>query len=504
MLNIVQTDKGLIQGIPCGNPAYTVFKGIPFAKPPVGDLRWEAPQDTDKWDGVLKCDEFAPISVQDFLPKGEFYQKEFFPVEMPMSEDCLYLNVWTPADCDTKGLPVMMWIHGGAFIRGYGHEMEFDGESFCKRGVILVTVPYRLGPLGYFAHPDLSKNDPNGVSGNYALLDLIKALEWIQNNIEAFGGDKDNVTVFGQSAGGFMTQSLAVSPLAKGLFHKAIVHSSAGITSLSDGYTLKAAEELGKSITDKLNITIDELKKMPAKEMTDLINSAIPKGPLRMLPNIDGYSILESPGASVALGKHADIQYMMGTVSEDGKLFAGYPNAKTVSEFEEYIKSRYGTYADKYLELFNVKNDSDVESAITALTNANSKLAPYSWANAHVKLGRNPVYVYYFNRDIPGEDHPGAFHSSELWYVFGTLSRCWRPMEAIDYKLSMVMSDYWTNFAKYGDPNGINLPNWPKFTKKEPVIMEINENKVEASVVDDKILIEMEKLISHKVLSNNT
>ncbi len=502
-LDVIKIQTGLIKGVTCGNPAYTVFKGIPFAKPPVGEYRWKAPATPESWDGVKTCDSFAPISVQEFLPEGEFYQKEFFPVEMPMSEDCLYLNVWTPSKTSTEKLPVMMWIHGGAFIRGYGHEMEFDGEAFCKRDVILVTVPYRLGALGFFAHPELSKKDPNNVSGNYAVLDLIRALEWIKDNIEAFGGDPSNVTIFGQSAGGMLVQTLCTSPLSKGLFHKAIVHSAAGISSMIGKYTLADAEKCGKDATDKLNITLEELTSMPAEELTDLLNTVIDPNTFRMMPNADGYVLPDSPGDAVAFGKHHDIPYMTGSVQKDGLLFSGFPSAKNIAEFETYLHEHYGLYADKYKKLFNAENDSDVIKAQDALIKATAKLAPYSWANAHLKLGRKPAYVYYFDRDIPGEDRPGAFHSSELWYVFGTLNRCWRPMEAVDYNLSLIMTDYWTNFAKNGNPNGANLPAWPQLTNENPVIMEINEHKVKAVPINDKILIGMEELLSEQVYADN-
>ncbi|GHV59311.1 hypothetical protein AGMMS49579_26920 [Spirochaetia bacterium] len=220
-LDSVKTKNGSVRGLPCGNPAYTVFKAIPYAKPPVGDLRWKAPQEADAWEGIREAVRFSPASLQPSRSPGEFYAKEFFPVDEPVSEDSLYLNIWTPAETGTEKLPVMFWIHGGAFVQGFGHEMEFDGEAFCRRGVILVTFNYRLGILGFFAHPDLTATD--GYSGNYAILDTIAALTWVRNNIAAFGGDRNNVTVFGQSAGGAMVNALVTSPLARGLLHKAIL-----------------------------------------------------------------------------------------------------------------------------------------------------------------------------------------------------------------------------------------------------------------------------------------
>lgn len=502
-LNLIHINSGLIKGVPCGNPSYTVFKGIPYAAPPVGELRFKAPLEPIPWEGVRICDTFPPISIQEFLPEGEFYQKEFFPTEMPMSEDCLYLNVWTPSKTSNEKLPVMFWIHGGAFIRGYGHEMEFDGEAFCKRDVILVTVDCRLGALGFFSHPELSKRDPNHVSGNYAILDLVRALKWVQDNIEAFGGDPSNVTVFGQSAGGLLTRALAVSPLAKGLFHKAIIQSAAGINSISPKQTLAESEKYGKQITDKLNISADNLLNMPAEELTDLLNSAIDLNELRMCPIVDGYVLDDFPGNSIALGKHADIPYMTGSVERDGKLFSGYPNIKSKNEFEEYLNKQYGDDAKEYISLFNIKSDSEAVETLDLFLESTAKLAPYSWANAHVRQGMNPVYVYYFDRDIPGEDHPGAFHSSELWYIFSTLNRCWRPMKGIDYDLSNLMTDYWTNFAKYGDPNADTLPSWPAFTEENHAIMEINEKHTKAINTKNNILDKMEELLYKEIRSKN-
>lgn len=478
-LGTIKIDSGLIEGIPAGNPAYTVFKGIPYAKPPVGELRWKAPMAPDPWKGVRTCFTFPPISIQKNPTHGEFYQKEFFPIAASMNEDCLYLNVWTSATTGTEKLPVMMWIHGGAYMQGYGHEMEFDGEAFCKRGVILVTINYRLGALGFLAHPELTKKDPTHVSGNYGILDQIQALKWINKNIAAFGGDPDNVTIFGQSAGGGSVQSLISSPLSKGLFHKAIIQSAGGVNTLGGNMTLEEAEKVGVDICHKIGKDIEELMQMPAEEVRDLVNSALGGPNLLMRPNVDGFVLPDNPGDMLASGKHHDVLYMTGSVSGDGGLFAGVPS-KTKEEFEASIRSMYGKYADKYLELYNVQSDADLEHVQKARMKAASMLSPRTWAKVHNKLERAPVYIYYFDRDIPGEDRPGAFHSSELWYIFGTLNRSWRPMEAVDYKISLIMTDYWTNFAKFGNPNGEGLPEWPAFTPDKPVTMRMNEKQIEA------------------------
>jgi para-nitrobenzyl esterase len=503
-LDKIKIETGLIQGVPCGNPAYTVFKGIPYAKPPVGEYRWRAPVSPESWEGVRKCDSFPPIAIQRNPTPGEFYQKEFFPVDMPMNEDCLYLNVWTPAFTGNEKLPVMVWIHGGAYMQGYGHEMEFDGEAFCKRGVILVTVNYRLGIFGFFAHPELSARCPHKVSGNYGILDQIQALKWVKQNIEAFGGNSDNVTIFGQSAGGGSVQAIISSTLSEGLFHKAIVQSAGGINTLGGKYTLTEAENFGAEVCDRTNKSVEELMKMPALELFNSVSGVLfsmgggmPR--LMMAPNVDGYILKDSPGDIIASGKHHDVPYMTGSVSGDGSLFGGWP-VKNKDEFEKSVKLMHGSYADKYLKLFDVQSDTDLERVQTGRRKAASMLAPRTWAKAHIKLKRKPLYIYYFDRDMPGEDRPGAFHSSELWYIFGTLGRCWRPMEGVDYKISMTMGDYWNNFAKTGDPNGEGAPLWPAFTESNSLTMRINENQIEAvDMAKDPILQGMENLLLHQV-----
>lgn len=418
-----KTNHGEVSGIPCGYTGYSVFKGIPFAAPPIGTLRWKPPVDPKPWDGVRVCDTFSPIAVQAKAREGDFYQKEFFPVQAPMSEDCLYLNVWTPAEKPEEKLPVMLWIHGGAYLGGYGTEIEFDGEVFCRRGVILVTINYRLGALGYFAHPDLSAESDKGVSGNYGLLDQIQALKWVKENIGAFGGDAGNVTVFGQSAGGGSVLALCSSPFAKGLFHKAIAQSTAGVGTLGGNYTLEEAEKFGAFIVEHSQTSFDEFRNKPAEELVGLSMAAgfaYGKGfVLRLRPCTDGCVLPGDTGTVIAEKSHPKIPYMAGCVSGDKKLFGDYS-----------------------AEWINLKNEK-------------------------------PLYVYYFDHDVPGDDDAGSFHSSELWYIFGTLARCWRPMTGKDYDLSLKMTDYWTNFAKNGNPGG----GWQEFTAENNYIHKIGEPK---------------------------
>jgi para-nitrobenzyl esterase len=404
-----KTIYGEVSGVRCGYPGYTVFKGVPYATPPTGALRWAATVPPVSWEGVRVCDTFSKISVQNKSQKGDFYQQEFFPTQAEMSEDCLYLNIWTPAESQDEKLPVMVWIHGGAYMNGYGHEMEFDGEAFCKRGVILVTINYRLGVMGFLAHPE-------GLAGNYGLLDQIQALEWVRDNIAAFGGDAGNVTLFGQSAGGGSVLALCTSPQAEGLFDKAIIQSAGGVGTLGGAFTLKDAERFGQFITEHCGHTLDELRALPAEEVYQYAMAAnmAYEGHfgLRLVPCTGGSALPEDPGTVIAEGRHLAIPYMTGFVSGDSRLFG--------------------------------------QREIDWLT---------------LKSGTHPLYVYHFSHTMPGGGE--AFHSSELWYIFGTIHRCWRPMTGADYDLSLRMTDYWTNFAKYGNPNGEGLNEWMEFTETD-------------------------------------
>lgn len=461
-LRTAMTKYGAVRGVPCGNPMYTVFRGIPYAAPTDGENRFRAPQPPKAWDGELLCDTFSDICMQPSpiagLPFGDFFLKEFYPYRYTCSENSLCLNVWTPAQNTDEKLPVMVWIHGGGFGSGYGHEMEFDGEAICKEGVILVTINYRLNFFGFFAHPDLSAKDPHGVSGNYGILDQIAALKWVQENIGAFGGDKDNVTIFGQSAGGGSIVSHLISDLSSGLFAKAIIQSGTflltGNAMLS---TLEEGEAWGKKACEYLGKTVDELREMPLEEANRAFEDAQQHiGPAPKLV-IDGYVFKERPLDALKNGQWKDVPTMSGSVRGDKDLCAGWSDK----------------VAPEGISLQQVPFMGD---AFVGIRQAED--------------GRIPAYIYYFDPRIPGHDDYNfvedgvPYHSAELWYIFGTLNRCWRDFDGRHFDLSKLMIKYWTNFARSSNPNGEGLPQWPAFTKTCEKRMYFNEDVSEARDIE--------------------
>lgn len=448
--------NGVVQGVPCGNPKYTVYRGIPYAASTAGKNRFRGPQPPESWEGVRVCDTFSEICMQRGGPFGmpfaDFFRKEFYPVAMEAGDDCLKLNVWTPAQSAQERLPVMFWIHGGGLGSGYGHEMEFDGEALCKEGVVLVTINYRVNYFGFFAHPDLSAENEQGVSGNYGMLDQIAALKWVQENIEAFGGDPDNVTIFGQSAGGGSVVSHLCSSATDGLFHKAIIQSgSFGIVSNALGTTLEEAESWGTRICQELGKTVEELRQLSPEELYDLLEGASSKVGPYPRQAVDGVLYRETPGQALASGNLKNVPIMTGAVTGDDKLGIGSPDGK----WKDIPGGDIVTLGD---------------AAIAA---------------KQAEEGRIPAYVFCMDAYIPDGDEyhfiedGETYHSAELWYVFGTLDRCWRNFDGRHHDLSHKMIKYWTNFAKTGDPNGEGLPRWDAVTKDSATKLYLSEERIE-------------------------
>ena len=438
---VLTVEGGEVIGVPSGTPNVCIYKGIPYAAPPVGDLRWKQPQPVKPWKGIRQCDTFGAASLQGDQTPGSFYWKEFYQGGAPKrSEDCLYLNVWTPAAGKPEAkLPVIFWIHGGAYMGGYGHEIEFSGDAYAKKGVILVTINYRLGMCGFLAHPLLTAENDGKGSGNYGLFDQLAALKWVKRNISAFGGNPDNITVMGQSAGAGSVQALISSPLTKELIQRAIIQSGGGLGGIISAKSLKEAEQQGSDMWEAVGVsTLKEMRAYPAEKFQEVLMKYMQQQKsfgLPYSPCVDGELLTAPLDETARNGQELDIPYLIGYTSED-------------------------------------------------LMPEVMKKAATDWSLLLEQQGRKPAYVYCFSRDLPGEDMPsaqgafgdmkGAFHSSELWYTFGTLDKCWRPMEKADYELSERMVSYWTNFAKTGNPNGEGLPQWEPCTKANPHIQTLD------------------------------
>ena len=470
----VRTQAGLVQGT--SENGLTAYLGVPFAAPPVGDLRWRAPQPPLPWSGTRMADMFAPGCMQVPIV---FAALGIGPV--PTSEDCLYLNVWTPAKSPHDHLAVMVWIYGGGFTSGATSIPTYDGKNLAKKGVVVVSVAYRVGPFGFLAHPELSAEN-SGHSGNYGLLDQIAGLQWVKLNIAAFGGDPKRVTIFGESAGGISVSMLAASPLAKGLFQRAISESGGSFApaklSNEGGENvppLAVAERQGAAFLSKLGVSsIADARKISAESIVKSLPPGLGGG---SWPNFDGYVL---PGDQYKLyeaGHYNDTPILIGTNSDEGALFVP---AITAATYVANVRSGYGDYADKILAAYPGGSDADaLRSARDLQRDSAFAWHTWSWARLQSKAGKGKVYVYYFSHRPPYPDTPqfknwGAAHGGEISYVFGNFSAI-MPATADDKALSDAISSYWVNFAKTGDPNGAGLAQWPIFTNANAQAMNLND-----------------------------
>lgn len=459
----VRIESGLVKGVTNGN--ITAFKGIPYAAPPVGNLRWREPQPPADWQGVRDASHFSPACFQAktgaFGPwSAEFIAKD--AMEGGSSEDCLYLNVWTAAAKTGDQRPVIVWIYGGGFTSGSGDVPIYDGVGLAGKGVVMVNFNYRVGTLGFMAHPELSKESGRGASGNYALLDMIAALKWVRRNISAFGGDPRNVTIAGQSAGAFAVCYLMASPLAQGLFERAIAESGGAF---SQAQPLARAESAGAKLG-----TLAELRAKPADAFLRPANGYRP-GPV-----IDGYVLPDDVSAIFAAGRQNDVPLLTGWNAGDGVAFGPAPKAET---FRENAKCNFGPLADEFLKAFPAGTGAEAAGSQRALTR--DQLFGWqgrTWARAQAKTGKSKVFLYYFDRTAPGtsaQTQYGAFHSGEIAYALNTLDRWQRPWTDADRKLSNEMCTYWVNYAKNGDPNGPGVPKWPVYSRNNERALELGE-----------------------------
>lgn len=486
-LEQVQLESGLITGVQeeVEGQQIWMFKGVPYAAPPVGELRWRPPQPVEPWDGTMACTDFGPACPQP----GMFEILELVSLDAgEQDEDCLYLNVWSPAESTGEELPVMVWIHGGSFVSGSGSMGLYDGRYLAARGVVVVTINYRLGPLGFLVHPALSAESESGVSGNYGLLDQVAALEWVQRNIAGFGGDPGNVTVFGESAGAMSILDLLVMPAAEGLFQRAIIQS--GIM-LDQGYgipttgILVEAEAAGVDFAAELGVDAsgDVLVQMRGKTPEELLaaGEALTAGAeimeqiLAWMPVVDGRVLPDLPTRLWDAGKQHPVDLLIGSNADEGELFvAGVTMSE--AEYEAQMRTIFGEYTDEALVLYPPGRVWGTSSALSrALTEvgftSTARFAARSMSAAYGVAGVGDTggdgvstYLYQFTR-VPFNNPLGAFHAVEIPYVFGTtgmFSLLGLVGEA-DRELSSTVMGYWSRFAATGDPNGGGAPAWPEY-----------------------------------------
>ena len=454
--NQVRTQDGVVEGIGTSNAAVQAFLGIPYAAPPVGALRWAPPQPAPSWDGVRPAQAFGDRCVQTNPFPDMLFQS---PRE---SEDCLSLSIWTPAaGAEDAALPVMVWIHGGGAFSGAGDERRHDGTALAARGVVLVHFNYRLGVLGFLAHPELTAESPHGASGNYGFMDQIAALKWVRDNIRAFGGDPRNVTIFGESAGSFSVSALMASPLARGLFQKGIGESgSFAAPSALSVLPLSAAEQLGVRLAAEVGaVSLAELRATAPSALVATVGS----DSLRYGPIVDGYVLTEDPPETYRKGAQHSVPLLAGWNSAERKRAA-----TTVAAFLEQLRAAFPDHFEAARAVFPHGDDEQARlSGIALVSDDFIGYNTWKWIELHAATSDAPVYRYLFDQILPTPDgdplpnDPGAAHATDIEYVFDTLDSkplAWRDS---DRHVADLMGSYWTNFAKTGDPNGEGLPHWP-------------------------------------------
>lgn len=453
----VETVQGKVQGKKINQGKVKAFLGLPYAAPPVGDLRWKAPTPPAKWQGVRDASRYGAHCIQNFGFPDMVFQDD------GPSEDCLFLNVYAPANAKANSkLPVMFWIHGGGYTGGSASEPRHNGDFMPTKGVVLVTINYRLGIFGFLATSDLAK-EADGAAGNYGLLDMVAALQWVKANIKKFGGDPGNVTIFGESAGSFAVSTLMAAAPAQGLFQKAIGESGGALSNVLPTGTLEAREEQDGAWAASLGApTIAQLRVMSVDSLLAALHKS---GAPRFSPVVDG-RLLAAPVPDIyAQGKQAHVPLLAGWNRDENTSLA---TGMTVEKWKAFAASHFSDRADEFLKLYS--GDTDAQAARSAKDYGSDGFIAFStwkWIEAHKKTGESPIYRYHFELAAPpSKFHPdaNAFHSDDIEYVFGTLDTrpgaVWRPE---DRKLSDEIMSYWTNFARTGNPNGVGLPVWPKY-----------------------------------------
>jgi para-nitrobenzyl esterase len=445
----IRVEQGKLTGAAGSSAEVRVYKGIPYAAPPVADLRWAPPKPAADWQGVRQAISFGHACLQTPYAKESLYYMD----AEPMGEDCLNLNIWTAAKSNNEKRPVMVWIHGGALTRGSGSIPTYNGEMFAKKGVVLVTINYRLGVLGFFSHPELTAESEHKASGNYAVMDQIAALKWVQKNIAGFGGDPAKVTIFGESAGSWSVNYLTASPLAKGLFARAIGESGAAFAPMR---TLAQAEQAGA----RMNPSLKALRQKPAEELI--------KGLVNTSPVVDGDTFPQDIYSIYAQGKQSDVPLIAGSNGDEATSLFAWPANGTPDTFITQARRAYGESADDFLKVYPATTAKDAEAAhYASLRDQTFGWQMRTWVRMQEKTGKSKAWLYQFTRIPPGPESARyrAYHASEIAYVFGNLDAP-HPWESTDRELSSQMMSYWINFATRGDPNGKGLPAWPAYAEK--------------------------------------
>ena len=476
----VKIQSGELEGASEPGSDVRAFKGIPFAAPPVGPLRWKAPRPAPSWTGIREADEFGSRCMQ-----GDPFGDMIFRGK-GMSEDCLYLNVWTPAASAGARLPVMFWIYGGGFAAGDTSEPRQDGGNLAKKGVVVVSCNYRLGVFGFLSHPDLTKESDRNASGNYGLLDQAAALEWVAKNIGAFGGDPHKVTIFGESAGSFSVSALMASPLARGLFERAIGESGAFIASTALPAKPRAeTEATGRKFAESLGAqSIEALRAKPADEIHQ---AALKLGAFSFEPKLDGYFLPDDVAAIYTKGKQSHVPLLAGWNADEGSFEIAFAKEKpTAAAFAKQAQTQFGARAEAFLKLYPAATDEEARRSAQDLSGDRFiAFSTWKWIELHRATGKSPVFRYEFDQapPAPADAKPespaaqlGAYHSAEIEFVFEALDSKKLPWRAEDRKVSDLMSAYWVNFAKTGNPNGPGLPQWPAYDSNGWQVMYISAN----------------------------
>ena len=472
---------GLISGVPGRAASISVFKGVPFAAPPVGELRWQAPQPPTPWTGVRKADDFGSSCIQTIVTEKKPWTYEFM-AHNAVSEDCLTLNIWTPARSATERRPVLVFIHGGANTEGSSAVPAYDGEGLASRGIVAVTINYRLGILGFFTHPALREEAAYRASGNYGLLDQIAAVRWVRDNIASFGGDPARITVAGQSAGASAVHNLTASPLARGVFSRAIAQSGSSVATGRAGRSMADQETEGVRVAEAKNATtLAALRALTWQQVVSPVPAAAAPagraggGGRGFGIIVDGYALPVSVAQAFAEGKQNDVVTLTGSNADENG--AQPQPTVTLASYRAQAQQRYGERAAEFLSLYPAESDDAAKLAQNESARDQARVSTYLWAVNRGKSAKTAAYTYFFTQPLPGPDveQYGAFHTSEVPYVLNTLFMSDRPFTAIDRRIADQLSGYWANFAANGDPNGGMLPKWPPVSIATPQTMEVGQ-----------------------------